>query len=343
MGRRGEPARASAEVPSPRSMRTRTTKHREAPGKMVTPVSALRAKDIYRTACEGGRMAPLQPPPNPVPIIGHWSAVLQVAVRRLNDGDPTVLQHFAHRTDEFALLFDGHPKSHVHLLAMPRHWIEGPAQLTRAHLPMLLRLSAYVSWVLEELAKQYPDLTWRHGVHSTPTLLQLHVHVMSQDFRSPSMKQPKHFNSFQSPFLVPLDALIAGLKDHGYLQLHGKDALNGDMWCCGCGANFGSRIGELKVHLNRCRPPRSAPPPLLWRELVHGGDAVAAAGGECGRNAGAEAVVDVDSSGHGAAADAGAVDAWSSDDGRDAAGPPEEPDVSSQPKAKRWARQRRTS
>lgn len=36
---------------------------------------------------------------------------------------------------------------------------------------------------------------WTHGLHSVPSLKQLHVHVMTLDFNSPCLKNAKHFSS----------------------------------------------------------------------------------------------------------------------------------------------------
>ena len=40
------------------------------------------------------------------------------------------------------------------------------------------------------------DLQYRIGVHATPSLSQLHVHVITQDFNSPCLKKKLHWNSF---------------------------------------------------------------------------------------------------------------------------------------------------
>ena len=103
-------------------------------------------------------------------------------------------------------MYDGYPKSMVHLLVLPRELVQGPSQLQEEHLPMLRRLAAHVAWLVAELTVQRPELTWRHGVHTPPSLEQLHVHVLSDDFKPPGTKNMKHFKSFQPPFFTDLDA-----------------------------------------------------------------------------------------------------------------------------------------
>lgn len=41
------------------------------------------------------------------------------------------------------------------------------------------------------------------GYHAEPSMQQLHLHVISMDFNSPSLKTKKHWNSFNTEFFVP--------------------------------------------------------------------------------------------------------------------------------------------
>lgn len=77
---------------------------------------------------------------------------------------------------------------------------------------MLCRLAAYVAWLLEEVSAQHPRLTFRHGVHANPTLLQMHVHIISQDFQGAYLTNKRVYNSFQPPFLVPVDSMLLDLR-----------------------------------------------------------------------------------------------------------------------------------
>lgn len=245
--------------------------------------------DAFHRALQQGPPPVLRRPPGPIPHKGHFSTVLQHAVKRIYEHGASALpDHVVHDGGEFVTLLDGFPKAEVHLLALPKESIPGPAALAgdaRGHLPMLKRLAAYVAWLLGHLASIRPDLTWRHGVHASPSLQQLHVHIISQDFNSPCMKNKKHFNSFQPPFLVPVDELIAALEQDRpgaapspgarvALRLEGQGRagaqaeawLRGELRCSGCGAEFGSKFAELKRHLGSCSVPPSASPPCLWRD-----------------------------------------------------------------------------
>ncbi|UKZ70139.1 uncharacterized protein TrAtP1_011137 [Trichoderma atroviride] len=88
------------------------------------------------------------------------------------------------------------------------------------------------------------------GVHAVPSMGHLHIHVLSRDMHSPAMKHRKHYNSFNTPFLVdvadfPLKGadLRRGSREEGFMRR--------DLVCWRCGKNFGNRFKELKEHLER--------------------------------------------------------------------------------------------
>lgn len=86
------------------------------------------------------------------------------------------------------------------------------------------------------------------GVHARPSMQHLHVHVMSRDRRSSAVKHRKHYNSFATPFFVPLEDFPLAAGDprreptrEGYLKR--------DLCCWRCGKNFGAGFARLKEHL----------------------------------------------------------------------------------------------
>lgn len=88
------------------------------------------------------------------------------------------------------------------------------------------------------------------GVHAVPSMGNLHIHVLSRDMHSPAMKHRKHYNSFNTPFLVDVADFPLGEadprripKDEGYMRR--------DLVCWRCGRNFGNRFKELKDHLDK--------------------------------------------------------------------------------------------
>ncbi|KAK6344362.1 aprataxin-like protein [Orbilia brochopaga] len=88
------------------------------------------------------------------------------------------------------------------------------------------------------------------GVHSRPSMSNLHVHVISEDMHSRCLKKKAHFNSFNSRFFVrldefPLDEDDPRIPDVGSMN----STLKGDMVCWRCKRNFGNKFKELKDHL----------------------------------------------------------------------------------------------
>lgn len=40
------------------------------------------------------------------------------------------------------------------------------------------------------------------GYHAKPSMQRLHLHVISRDFHSPCLKTKKHWNTFNTPYLL---------------------------------------------------------------------------------------------------------------------------------------------
>lgn len=63
---------------------------------------------------------------------------------------------------------------------------------------------------LELLAQNVIEITGNHlenfkiGYHALPSMQQLHLHVISNDFDSPCLKTKKHWNSFCTDFFLPV-------------------------------------------------------------------------------------------------------------------------------------------
>lgn len=86
------------------------------------------------------------------------------------------------------------------------------------------------------------------GVHAVPSMSHLHVHVLSRDMHSPSLKHRKHYNSFTTPFLVSLDDFPLAADDPRR-RTKEEAYLHWDLRCWRCGRNFGNKFKELKAHL----------------------------------------------------------------------------------------------
>jgi aprataxin len=114
--------------------------------------------------------------------------------------------------------------------------------------------------IMEEIAKLGYEVADQHndsdlikvGVHSIPSLSNLHIHFITKDLSSEKMKRKHHFNSFATKFFVNFEDLP--LKD-GDSRLSVKEMEHvcnkSDMICPFCGKNFTNRFAELKKHLQK--------------------------------------------------------------------------------------------
>lgn len=133
--------------------------------------------------------------------------------------------------ENVVIIKDMFPKAVRHLLVIPRH-----PDVTHQH-PLDVFNSNYKDFTGEESYKMIEEYVDRAknliadslreklgvkddalvqelrnnfikaGVHSIPSLNNLHIHVITQDFHSPRLKNRKHYNSFTTKFFVPFDQL----------------------------------------------------------------------------------------------------------------------------------------
>lgn len=92
------------------------------------------------------------------------------------------------------------------------------------------------------------DKEVRAGIHAHPSMSHLHIHVMSVDRYSEYLKHRKHYNSFATPFFVPIQDFPLAEDD---VRRHpGKEGyLASELKCWRCGKNFGNQFAKLKEHL----------------------------------------------------------------------------------------------
>lgn len=85
------------------------------------------------------------------------------------------------------------------------------------------------------------------GIHLHPSMNHLHIHVLSRDMYSDCLKHRNHYNSFNTPFFVPLEDFP--LKEGDERLDPNFRWLDGDMKCWRCGEGFGRKMKALKDHL----------------------------------------------------------------------------------------------
>lgn len=193
----------------------------------------------------------------------------------------TVVTH----SPDFVVVNDLYPKSSIHVLLLPRsrpHTLQHPfdafqdAAFLASVQAEIARVKALVAKelqrrfgagsakdanrraVLDGDAEPQEDgelpagRNWEaevmSGVHARPSMNHLHIHVLSREMHSPRLRHRKHYNSFNTPFLVDVADFPLEASDP---RLHpGREQyLNRDLACWRCGQNFKNRFKALKEHL----------------------------------------------------------------------------------------------
>ncbi|KAI9785366.1 MAG: aprataxin-like protein [Geoglossum umbratile] len=187
-----------------------------------------------------------------------------------------------YHTPKFVVVNDRYPKASVHLLILPRDPSKSSLHPYEAFDDPVFRAEALAevgkvkTLVAKELRRRYGRLStldkareeametdpppdelpsgrdWERevisGLHAHPSMNHLHIHVLSVDRISNCLKHRKHYNSFATPFLLPVEDLPL---EEGDPRLHpGREGYLGrDLVCWRCGRDFGNKIEKLKEHL----------------------------------------------------------------------------------------------
>lgn len=80
---------------------------------------------------------------------------------------------------------------------------------------------------------------------------QLHLHVISQDFDSPHLKNKKHWNSFNTAFFRDSADVIEEIDSHGVANRNDENLLQLELRCHRCRSAH-PNIPRLKSHVSRC-------------------------------------------------------------------------------------------
>lgn len=147
---------------------------------------------------------------------------------------------------EIVVVKDKFPKALHHFLVIPRERLE-LVLLDSSHLSLLRRMASSANRITDK----YPESKFAMGFHSIPSLNQLHLHVISQDFVSTSLKIKKHFLSFSTSFFLLIEDVIDQLERDGKVSIDRRNCeelLKGDLICKHCSLTF-SNMPKLKAHL----------------------------------------------------------------------------------------------
>lgn len=183
-------------------------------------------------------------------------------------------------TPDVVLIRDKFPKAHVHLLLLPR-WtphrdyhphdaFEDPAflnmmrreaaiglqlatQMLRTDMQKSLTQMKLSAKSIEKLLDERdPSQDFHVGVHGHPSQHELHVHIMSRDMVSKHDYSSRHYQSFNTHFLVPLNEYPLQRDDiRRRVKFQNQNLMKEDFQCWKCGKDFDTDWQSLKQHLNK--------------------------------------------------------------------------------------------
>ncbi|CAN9510375.1 unnamed protein product [Ophioblennius macclurei] len=173
--------------------------------------------------------------------VGHWSQGLKASMQ-----DPKMQ---VYKDDKVVVIKDKYPKARHHWLVLPWQSIPSLKALSSEHCDLV----KHMQQVADKMIQQCPDqssLRFRKGYHAIPSMSHVHLHVISQDFDSPCLKNKKHWNSFTTDYFIESEDVIRMLETNGKVTVKegASELLKQPLSCHVCHKEM-STIPALKVHL----------------------------------------------------------------------------------------------
>ncbi|CAG01283.1 unnamed protein product, partial [Tetraodon nigroviridis] len=173
--------------------------------------------------------------------VGHWNLGLKASMQ-----DPN-MQVF--KDDKVVVIRDKYPKARYHWLVLPWRSISSLKALREED----CELVKHMQQVAELMIQRCPDagtLRFRSGYHAIPSMSHVHLHVISQDFDSPCLKNKKHWNSFTTDYFIESQAVIQMLETDGKISIREgtSELLKLPLRCHVCRKEL-STMPALKEHL----------------------------------------------------------------------------------------------
>ncbi|KAM5329054.1 aprataxin isoform 5-T7 [Glossophaga mutica] len=178
--------------------------------------------------------------------LGHWSQGLKISMQ-----DPKMQ---VYKDEQVVVIKDKYPKARHHWLVLPWASISSLKAVTREHLELLKHMHAVGEKVIADVAES-SKLRFRLGYHAIPSMSHVHLHVISQDFDSPCLKNKKHWNSFNTDYFLESQAVIMMVQEAGRVTVRDgmPELLKLPLRCHECQQLLPS-IPQLKEHLRKHWP-----------------------------------------------------------------------------------------
>ncbi|KAL6574576.1 hypothetical protein OROMI_011861 [Orobanche minor] len=158
-------------------------------------------------------------------------------------------------SDDVVVINDAYPKAQRHVLVLARaDGLDSIADVRTEHVSLLKTMhDVGLKWA-EKFIDENKSLLFRLGYHSVPSMRQLHLHVISQDFDSSHLKNKKHWNSFNTPFFLDSVDVMKEVEDVGQVALKNDNVLAMELRCHRCRSAH-PNVPRLKSHIKSCQAP----------------------------------------------------------------------------------------
>uniref|UniRef100_A0A8C4QYS5 Aprataxin n=1 Tax=Eptatretus burgeri TaxID=7764 RepID=A0A8C4QYS5_EPTBU len=172
---------------------------------------------------------------------GHWSQGLLASMH-----DPTLQVYNDNRV---VAIRDKYPKARQHWLILPWQTVHSLRDVRREHVPLLRHMQEVGKQLIKD-EEEAQHLQFRLGYHVVPSMSHLHLHVISQDFDSPSLKTKKHWNSFNTEYFIDAEDVLKMLEEKGRIKTRpdAAELLKATMKCHICLEHMPT-IPKMKEHI----------------------------------------------------------------------------------------------
>ncbi|XP_055304751.1 aprataxin-like protein [Sitodiplosis mosellana] len=145
---------------------------------------------------------------------------------------------------------DKFPKAMYHFLVLPKENIPSIFELRKDDLGLLNEMYSMALNIIKVNGRETDE--FKIGYHAEPSLLQLHLHVISTDFHSPTLKTDRHWNSFNTKLFIPHHELVGRIIFQGRILKMDPLLVNAlrqtPLKCHRC-RTAPEKIQDLKSHL----------------------------------------------------------------------------------------------
>ncbi|KAJ8898942.1 hypothetical protein K2173_008440 [Erythroxylum novogranatense] len=184
-------------------------------------------------------------------ISKHWGAWAQ-ALYNIAMNPQSQKDQLLEVSDDVVVVNDLYPKAQRHILVLARYrGLDSLANVNQEHLNLLKTMhDVGLKWVQKFLGDDR-SMTFRLGYHSDPSMRQLHLHVISQDFNSSHLKNKKHWNTFTTAFFRDSIDVIEEVRTKGKATVNDDDSklLSMELRCHRCRSAH-PNMPRLKRHIN---------------------------------------------------------------------------------------------